>query len=239
VRGTVVRNAAGDLTFGDGTTPLVIEGRAVRGSLTGSARGVMTQGPAAGGARTEAAAKLAVTLSPTLGRLLGALSSPDDDLRGTVALDLSAKGDDASLAWAASGTVTGLVYGGADGATPWSEPSATLDAAGTWAGGARRLVVAKATLTAVRRLRASPNFTVTLGEPMRIEATPRRPWTSPRRLARSRRQPDLAPGQRVAARRGDGARAAASADAFDVTLTGRDLWLRARPRRARSTAVSA
>ncbi len=63
VRGTVVRNAAGDLAFGDGTTPLVIEGRAVRGSLTGSARGVVTQGPAAGGARTEAAAKLAVTLA--------------------------------------------------------------------------------------------------------------------------------------------------------------------------------
>lgn len=227
VRGTVVRNAAGDLTFGDGTTPLVIEGRAVRGSLTGSARGVMTQGPAAGGARTEAAAKLAVTLSPTLGRLLGALSSPDDDLRGTVALELSAKGDDASLAWAASGTVTGLVYGGADGATPWTEPSATLDAAGTWAGGARRLVVAKATLTAgALAVRASPNFTVTLGEPMRLEGDA---TASVDLAAAARAFPkafDLAPGQRVAGRVEATVRgAAASADAFDVTLTGRDLWL--------------
>ncbi len=233
VRGAVVRNAAGDLTFGDGATPLVIEGRAVRGSLAGSMR--PTSGAAGGTARgpatTEATVKLAVTLSPTLGRLLGALSSPDDDLRGAVALDATAKGDDTSLAWSAKGTVTGFVFGGGDGSTPWTEPSVGLDASGTWAGGLRKLVLAKANLTAgALALRASPNFAVTLpataGAAMKVEGDA---TASVDLAAAARAFPtafELQPGQRVAGRVEATVRGgAATGDAFDVTLTGRDLWL--------------
>jgi|GEM_PF-5765417 len=227
VRGAVVRDAAGDLVFGDGATPLVIEGRALRGSLAGSLRAASGRGAAT----TEATAKLAVRLSPTLGRLLGALSSPDDDLRGTVTLDASAKGDDASLAWAAKGTVTGFVHGGGDGSTPWSEPSVALDAAGTWAGGLRKLVLDKASLTAgALSLRASPGFAVTLPAAadgaMKVEGDA---TASVDLAAAARAFPsafDLQPGQRIAGRVEATVRGSAAAgDAFDVTLAGRDLWL--------------
>ena len=143
VVGVVTRQKNGDLSFGDATAPVRIEGRTLSGTLSGSLRDL--DGDAAS---ADVVAKLSVALSPTLGRLSGALSSPDDDLRGTVSLDASVKGQGGKLVLHADGRILGLTVGGAPGATSYTEPTVTMGMDGTWDGAAHTLTLSKAQLGA-------------------------------------------------------------------------------------------
>lgn len=204
VKGVVVRDAAGAWTFGDGTNPLAIEGRAVRGSVFGHA--------------SEASASLAATLSPTLGRLLGLVASPDDDLRGTLTLagtltrSVPAPGREGQTTFQVKASVADLVVGGGDGSTPWREPSISVDAEGAMErGGSERLVLAKAAVRAgAVSLTSSPGFTATL---------PATPGGTPRLVGSVTATADLAAARALVARLTDLAPQATLSGALTAALT--------------------
>ena len=138
VRGKIVRSANGDLAFGSPAAPLTITGRSLSGTVSGSVRDL-----ASDAAKADVKAHIGIVLSPTLGRLLGAISSPDDDLRGTVAIDASATGTGGAVELLLSGSMKDALIGGASGEAPFREPAITFDAAGSWAGKAKRLTLSK------------------------------------------------------------------------------------------------
>jgi uncharacterized protein involved in outer membrane biogenesis len=124
VKGAVTRRKNGDLAFGDAGAPLVLEGKTLSGSVSGS----MPSDPTAD---ANLAADLRLVLSPTLGRLLGVLRDPADALSGTVSLKASAtdRGDATDLRMDV--VARDLVVGGAGGTPPWREPEATVSVVGT------------------------------------------------------------------------------------------------------------
>lgn len=158
--GRVVRLGNGDLTFGSPTAPLTITGRSVSGTASGSVRDLASRS-----ARADAKLHLGVVLSPTLGRLLGALTSPDDDLRGTASIDAAASGTGGALELTLSGSVKDVTVGGAAGAPAFREPAITFGAAGAWNGDARRLTLSKGSVAAgAMSAIVKPGFVVDAGE---------------------------------------------------------------------------
>ena len=116
-------------------------------------------------ARADVKLHLGVVLSPTLGRLLGALTSPDDDLRGTASIDAAASGTGGALELTLSGSVKDVTVGGAAGAPAFREPAITFGAAGAWNGDARRLTLSKGSVAAgAMSAIVKPGFVVDAGE---------------------------------------------------------------------------
>jgi uncharacterized protein involved in outer membrane biogenesis len=169
--GTVVSKEAGSYDFGkEGTALRIEESTVVRGQVSGSVSGLRTERPAA-----DLKADLSLTLTPTLARVLGLVTSPDDDARGAASANLTlASGGDGAGAGALrfDGTVgvTGLSVGGAQGKPPYADPQVTAALQGSWDGAAGVL-----SLDARTRVTGQA-VTVTLPEGMRIEtaATPKR-----------------------------------------------------------------
>ena len=161
VRGRVVRSANGDLAFGSAAAPLTITGRSLSGTVAGSARDL-----ASDSAKADVKAHFEIVLSPTLGRLLGVLGSPDDDLRGTASIDASATGSGGTLELSLSGSVRDVLVGGASGETPFREPAITFGAAGRLDGKARRLTLSQGSIAAgAVSAQAKPGFTIGFGDP--------------------------------------------------------------------------
>lgn len=164
VTGRVLRSKSGDLSFGDASAPLRIEGRALSGTASGALRDLGSDAP-----KADLSATLSASLSPTLGRLLGALGSPDDDLRGAVTATVRVTGTGGPLAVALDGTVKDLVVGGTKDEPPYREPSATWSVAATWEGASKRLTVEKGTVAAdALSARVEPGFTVVAAEPATV-----------------------------------------------------------------------
>lgn len=158
--GKIVRQENGDLSFGTAAAPLTITGQSLSGTLSGAVRNV-----ASDAAEADVKAHVGVVLSPTLGRLLGAISSPDDDLRGTLAIDATAAGKGGGLDLALNGSLRDVVVGGAAGATPFREPAISFGAAGAWDGKAKRLTLSKGSIAAGAMSAAvKPGFVVDAGE---------------------------------------------------------------------------
>lgn len=143
VRGKVVRQRNGDLAFGDASAPVRIAGRVVSGTLSGSMTGMTGDH-----AEADLSGRLALVLSPTLGRLAGLLAEPDAELSGTITLDASAKGRGGVLDLVVDGTIADLRVGGDAKTAPYEEPKVGLGLTGRWDGAARSLTLTRATLAA-------------------------------------------------------------------------------------------
>ena len=143
VTGAVFVGHAGDVAFGDAHAPLSVAGRSVSASLTGRLTHAGGEG-----ATADLSGKASAVLSPTLGRLLGLLSTRDEDLRGTLTVDGRVQGSGGALSVAAEARVADLVMGGGAGSTPWTEPLVTASVDGAWDGRARTLSLEKAALAA-------------------------------------------------------------------------------------------
>ena len=160
LRGKIVRSGNGDLAFGTAAAPLSITGRSLSGTISGSVRDLSSDA-----AKADVKAHFGIVLSPTLGRLLNAITSPDDDLRGTASIDASATGTGGAVELSMSGSVKDVLVGGAAGETPFREPAVTFGAAGAWDGKTKRLTLSKGSIAAGAMSAAvKPGFVVDAGD---------------------------------------------------------------------------
>lgn len=142
VGGVVSRDSSGNVSFGEAGAPVRIEGRIVSGTLSGALSGSGSD------AAADLAGDLTVVLSPTLGRWLGVISEPGEDLRGTVRVRGRASGKGGVIQSTLDASVSGLVLGGGAGNNPLREPGVTLAAAGAFDRAAGTLTLSSATVSA-------------------------------------------------------------------------------------------